>query len=296
MRQFVNYLLLTVLGLVFLTGCQVQKASIRGPQGEIAYKVTLPDGFDPTTDQCPMVILMHGIFSSKDFIAMPQLAKGLAKAGIASIRFDFDGHGKSDGRKQDMTIEKELADARAVWDYVQGLSYVNGVGLLGHSQGGVVASMAAGRLASESTVPSGVVLIAPGSVIKEACQGGKFFNARFDPKDPPEYIRCWGLYKLGREYLVTTQQLDIYGTAAAYQGPVLLLHGDRDDIVPMWCSERYLEAYGPHATLKVVEGENHTITCRRKQVVAETVEFLEGCLGSDGLMDDLSVSNYSCSG
>ena len=100
MRQFVTYLLLTVLGLVFLSGCQAQKASIRGHQGEIAYKVTLPDGFDPTKDQCPMVILMHGIFSSKDFIPMPQLAKGLAKAGIASIRFDFDGHGKSEGRKQ----------------------------------------------------------------------------------------------------------------------------------------------------------------------------------------------------
>ncbi len=100
MRQFVNYLLLTVLGIVFLTGCQAQKAIIRGPEGEIAYKVTLPEGFGPTTDQCPMVILMHGIFSSKDFIPMPQLAKGLAEAGIATIRFDFDGHGKSDGRKQ----------------------------------------------------------------------------------------------------------------------------------------------------------------------------------------------------
>ncbi len=180
MRQFVRYLLLAVLGLAFLSGCQAQKASIRGPQGEIAYKVTLPDGFDQTKDQCPMVILMHGIFSSKDYGPMPQLAKGLAQAGVASIRFDFDGHGKSDGRKQDMTIEKELADARAVWDYVQSLPYVNGVGLLGHSQGGVVASMAAGCLAAESTVPSGVVLIAPGSVIKEACQGGKFFNAKFD--------------------------------------------------------------------------------------------------------------------
>ena len=246
MRQFFTYLLLTVLGLVFLSGCQAQKASIRGPQGEIAYKVTLPDGFDPTKDQCPMVILMHGIFSSKDYIPMP---------------------------------EKELAEARAVWDYVQSLPYVNGVGLLGHSQGGVIASMAAGRLAAESPVPAGVVLIAPGSVIKEACQGGKFFNAKFDPKNPPEYIRCWGLYKLGREYLVTTQQLDIYGTAAAYKGPVLLLHGDRDGIVPMWCSERYLEAYGSHATLKVVEGENHTITRRRKQVVAETVEFFRGVFG-----------------
>ena len=192
-----------------------------------------------------MVILMHGIFSSKDYGPMPQLARGLAKAGIASIRFDFDGHGRSEGRKQDMTIEKELADARAVWNYVQGLPYVTAIGLLGHSQGGVVASMTAGRLAAEGgNALAGFVLLAPGSVIKEACQGGKFFNARFDPKDPPEYIRCWGMYKLGREYLVTTQQLDIYGTAASYSGPVLLLHGDRDGIVPMWCSERFRQTYG----------------------------------------------------
>ena len=279
MKQIVIYLLLTAFGLAFLASCQAQKASIRGPEGEIAYKITLPEGFDATKDKVPMVLLMHGIFASKDFIPMPQLAKGLAEAGIASIRFDFNGHGKSDGRKQDMTIEKELADAKAVWDYVQSLPYVSGVGLLGHSQGGVIASMTAGRLAAESTVPAGMVLIAPGSVIKEACQGGKFFNATFDPKDPPEYIRCWGLYKLGREYLVTTQQLDIYGTAAAYHGPVLLLHGDRDGIVPMWCSERYLQTYGPTATLKVVEGENHTITRRRKQVIASTVEFFRSVLG-----------------
>ena len=258
-----------------MTGCRTQNYPISGPEGELAYKITLPEGFDITKDHCAMVILMHGIFSSKDYGPMPQLAKGLAQAGIASIRFDFNGHGKSDGRKQDMTIEKEIADAKAIWDYVQGLPYVSSVGLLGHSQGGVIASMTAGRLASENTVPAGVVLIAPGSVIKEACQGGKFFNATFDPKNPPEYIRCWGIYKLGREYLVTTQQLDIFGTSAAYDGPVLLLHGDRDGIVPMWCSERYLEAYGANAILKVVEGENHTITRRRKQVIGETVEFFK---------------------
>ena len=282
MKQLVNYFLSALVGLLLLAGCRVQKGPIRGPEGHIAYKITLPEGFDTTACQYPMVILMHGIFSSKDYGPMPQLAKGLAESGIASIRFDFDGHGKSEGRKQDMTIEKELADTKAVWDYVQSLPYVNGAGLLGHSQGGVIASMAAGRLATESLAsvdenktPLGVVLIAPGSVIKEACQGGKFFNATFDPKDPPEYIRCWGLYKLGREYLVTTQQLDIFGTSAAYKGPVLLLHGDRDGIVPMWCSERYLETYGSHATLQVVEGENHTITRHRKQVVEATVEFFK---------------------
>lgn len=196
---------------------------------------------------------------------------------------DFNGHGKSGGRMQDMTIEKELADARVVWDYVQTLPYVTQVGLLGHSQGGVIASMTAGRLAAEQegSVPAGIVLVAPGSVIKEACQGGKFFNARFDPQDPPEYIRCWGIMKLGREYLLTTQQLDIFGTAAAYAGPVLLLHGDQDKIVPLWCSERYAETYGERATLRIIPGVNHTITSHRSEVVAYAVDFFRQLFGKN---------------
>ena len=260
-----------------------QKIDLAGPQGKIACTITLPQHFDPSTDSVPMVIVMHGIFASKDWVPSPSFAKGLAKAGIASIRMDFNGHGKSGGRMQDMTIEKELADARVVWDYVQTLPYVTQVGLLGHSQGGVIASMTAGRLAAEQegSVPAGIVLVAPGSVIKEACQGGKFFNARFDPQDPPEYIRCWGIMKLGREYLLTTQQLDIFGTAAAYAGPVLLLHGDQDKIVPLWCSERYAETYGERATLRIIPGVNHTITSHRSEVVAYAVDFFRQLFGKN---------------
>jgi Dipeptidyl aminopeptidases/acylaminoacyl-peptidases len=252
---------------------------VKGPEGGIAFKISLPEGFDKARDHCPMVILMHGIFASKDFVPMPSLAKGLSQAGIGSIRFDFDGHGKSEGRMQEMTIEKELADARAIWEYVRTLPYVTGIGLLGHSQGGVIASMTAGRLALEGCAPEGLVLIAPGSVIKDACRNGKFFNATFDPQDPPEYIRCWGVMKLGREYLLSTQELDIYGTAAAYHGPVRLIHGTRDSIVPMRCSEEYLATYGSTAELIQVEGENHTITRKRKEVVAATVTFFKAVFG-----------------
>ncbi|MBO7457215.1 MAG: alpha/beta hydrolase [Paludibacteraceae bacterium] len=275
MRQNILAIVSLLMQFMPLQACtrNEQKIDLAGPQGKIACTLTLPKDFDPATDQVPMVILMHGIFASKDLIPIPSFAKGLAEVGIASIRLDFNGHGKSEGRMQDMTIEKELTDARAVWDYVQSLPYVSRVGLLGHSQGGVIASMTAGRLAAEQQEPAGVVLVAPGSVIKEACQGGKFFNARFDPQNPPEYIRCWGVMKLGREYLLTTQQLDIFGTAAAYQGPVLLLHGDKDKIVPLWCSEKYLETYGDRAALRVIPGVNHTITTRRKKVVRYAVDF-----------------------
>ena len=267
-------LILSIFVLLCLLPAKAREYAVSGPEGGLAMKVALPEGFNPATDRCPMVLLMHGIFSSKDYNPMPSLAKALAQAGIASIRFDFDGHGKSEGRMLDMTVEKEIADALAIWEYAKSLPYVAQIGFLGHSQGGVIASMTAGRLAAAGgATPAGVVLLAPGSVIKQACQGGKFFNARFDPANPPEFIRCWGTMKLGREYLLTTQQLDIYGITAAYQGPVLLLHGTKDTIVPMWCSEQYLETYGDRATLVKVDGENHLITRRKKEICRQVVSF-----------------------
>ena len=47
----------------------------------------------------------------------------------------------------------------------------------------------------------------------------------------------------------------------------------------MWCSERFLQTYGTAATLQVVDGENHTITRRRNEVIAHTVAFFRQVFG-----------------
>lgn len=246
---------------------------VHGPQGGLAMEVTLPDGFNEETDKCPMVILMHGIFSSKNIVPIPALARSLAKEGIASICFDFGGHWKSEGQMQQMTVGKEIEDALAMWEYAKSLPYVSKIGLLGHSQGGVVASMTAGILASRGEVPDALVLIAPGSVVQDACRNGRFFGAEFNPSDPPEYVKCFGIMKLGREYILSTQELDIYGTAQDYTGPVRLIHGSKDNIVPLSCSEKFVDTYKQESELIIVEGENHMITRRLRKVVAHAVTF-----------------------
>lgn len=262
--------------LIFLTISLLafpREYKVYGPQGGLAMEVTLPDEFNEETDNCPIVILMHGIFSSKDIVPIPALARALAKEGIASICFDFGGHWKSEGQMQQMTVGKEIKDALAMWEYAKSLPYVTEIGLLGHSQGGVVASMTAGILASRGESPSALVLVAPGSVVQDACKGGRFFGAEFNPADPPEYVKCFGIMKLGREYILTTQELDIYGTAKAYTGPVRLIHGSKDTIVPMSCSEKFVETYTQETELIVVDGENHMITRKLKKVVAHAVSF-----------------------
>ena len=74
--------------IIFLTFSFVafsKEYTVSGPQGGLAMEVTLPDDFNEDTDKCPMVILMHGIFSSKNIVPIPALAKALAKEAIASI-------------------------------------------------------------------------------------------------------------------------------------------------------------------------------------------------------------------
>ena len=251
---------------------------VYGPQGGLAMTVTLPEGFNPETDTCPMVILMHGIFASQCITPMPTIARQLAQAGIASIRFNFGGHWSSEGEMVKMTIENEIAEATAMWQYACSLPYVSKIGLLGHSQGGVVASMTAGRIAASGSQkqPYGLVLIAPASVLKNACNQGGLLGATFDPKNPPEYIKCFGMMKVSREYILSTQQIDIYGTAEAYKGPVRIIHGSDDTLVPMWCSEDFKRTYGERAELIVVENENHRISRKTKQVAALVVDFFKG--------------------
>ena len=269
-------LLITILSISSITAVS-REYEVYGPQGGLAMKVTLPKNFDTETQKCPMVILMHGIFSSMNITPMPAIAKALANQGIASIRFDFGGHWNSEGEMVRMTIENEIRDALAMWEYARSLPYVTKLGLLGHSQGGVVASMTAGRISSMSPAgcPAGLVLIAPASVLKNACLNGKLLGAEFDPVNLPEYTKCFGIMKVGKEYLQSTQKLDIYGTAEAYKGPVRIIHGEKDSLVPMWCSEDYKKIYGENAELIVVEGENHRISRKTKKVAEMVASFFE---------------------
>ena len=49
-------------------------------------------------------------------------------------------------------------------------------------------------------------------------------------------------------------------------------------IASMWCSEQYLATYGDRATLVKIDGENHLITRRKKEILARTVDFFREVL------------------
>lgn len=212
-------------------------------------------------EQCPMVVFCHGFNGSKDGPMFELMADTLQAHGIASIRFDFNGHGESEGDFKDMTVPNEIEDAKKVVAYVRDLRYVSSLAIVGHSQGGVVASMTAGQLSEELGEPAfqAVALMAPAAVLRDDAIRGSVMGAQFDPFDPGEYVDLWGSLKLGAKYIRTAFSLPIYETAEKYQGPALIIHGNGDRVVPYTYGERFHQIW-PKSELVIQEYYDHVFT------------------------------------
>ena len=210
---------------------QRERVTIDGDHGRLAAIIQKPEL--KQGEQCPMVVFCHGFGGRKEGVLFELITDSLQKHGVASIRFDFNAHGESEGRFEDMTVPNEIADAKKVVEYVRDLRYVSKVALVGHSQGGVVAAMTAGELAEAGESVAAVALMAPAAVLRDDAIRGSTFGKQYNPLDPPEYVELWGPgQRLGRNYIKSAFSLPIYETAAKYQGPAFIIHGNADRVVP----------------------------------------------------------------
>ena len=271
MLAFINRLIV-IPAIVLAQAAPTDRIQIQAPSGNLAAELSLPQGFNREQDRCTLVITMHGFLGGKDKVPMKFLRRELVKEGYAVLRFDFDGYGDSDGTEQENTVPKMIEDAQAVWDYASGLPFVDRIVILGHSQGGVVAGMLAGRLEKAGTPPAALIQMAPASVLKEYAQRGRFFTARCNPENPPETIPVYG-FKMGREYITTAQTLPIEEESSCYTGPVCLIHGTWDGIVPISCSESYDNLY-QNSEFHRIKGTDHLFLFRRGQVRKIILDFL----------------------
>ena len=117
---------------------------IRGDMGKLSAILQMPE--NETDKKYPIVIIMHGLMLKKEFHLLESLADNLLSLNIGSIRFDFNGHGESEGDFINMTIPNEIDDARNIYNYICDLKNIGDVSFLGHSQGGFVAAMLSGAL------------------------------------------------------------------------------------------------------------------------------------------------------
>jgi pimeloyl-ACP methyl ester carboxylesterase len=200
---------------------------------------------DTTEEKYPVAIFAHGFGSN--YHELMHHGAGYAESGIVCVFFDFCGGGEestSDGTMLEMTVLTEAEDLEDVMDTVLDLPYVNkdALYLQGESQGGFVSALVGDRRKEDI---KGLILWYPAFVI---------------PDDSKKRIKIGSNNVFGHEispdYDTAAMDIDVNNLQRNFGKPVLLIHGDKDDVVPIEYSRTAAANYG-YATLKEIIGAGH---------------------------------------
>ena len=238
----------------------------------------------------PAVVMLHGTGSNRDEagggykVAAPILAE---KYGIATIRIDFMGNGDSTADYKGYTFASAVADAVAAANYMATLENVNAeaIGVMGWSQGGTDALLAAGQhpevFKSIVTWAGAPKLTLDGFFGKEQYEEAKkngFFVMNFEWRDSLEVSLQWC------EDVMNT---DVLGVFSAFEGPVLAIAGTLDTTVdPAWSDKIVAANTNEGSKALLIEGMDHTFNVFSEEdlhtikgAIDATGAFFAGTLG-----------------
>lgn len=229
-------------------------------------KLNMPEG----KDRCPLCIVFHGFTGHMEERHITAVSDVLTSVGIASLRVEMYGHGKSSGEFRDHTLFKWVTGGLAVIDYALGLDFVTDLFLAGHSQGGLLVMLLAGMCAGKIRA---LIPLSPAWMIPEKAREGTILGVNFDPKIIPEEIRSDN-WTLDGNYIRTARMLHPEEAIAGYDGPVLIVHGDEDESVPVEYGEKAAKLY-KNAELVIIRGDNHCYDRHLEEMKKAVKEFTE---------------------
>lgn len=220
-----------------------------------------------------IAILMHGFQGDRGYHPgklLYDVSHKLNEAGLATLRFDFAGCGRSDGEFVNMTVPGEILDGMAIIDFVRTKVKAKKIYLVGHSQGGVVASMLAGYYRD---IINKLVLMAPAATLKDDALKGECQGTKYDPNHIPLKVSVHG-QDVGGQYFRTAQLLPIYETAQHFTGPTLIIHGLADTVVSPEASRKY-NVILANSKLYLLKGEDHLLEgAKLPEILTTVTDFL----------------------
>lgn len=224
--------------------------------------VVVPDGAGPF----PAVVMNHGHGGGRqEGGGFEKLAKALADAGIMTIRMDFPGTGDSKESFTEGYLSNMISDSNASLAYMLANfpADKDKLGILGYSMGGRIALTiaqtpdnpykAVGLLAPSADPGKGLLLFFAGS---EEKYEALYAEASTD-KGYADYTTIYGQQqKLSKKWfdeLLASSPLEGIG---AYKGPMLVVHGDKDEVIKQSEIDHVVAAY-PAASVVTVPDADH---------------------------------------
>lgn len=231
-------------------------------------KLDMPEG----RDKCPLAIVVHGYTGHMEETHIVEVAKAINEVGMATLRVEMYGHGKSGGEFRNHTLYKWVTNMLAVVDHVRTLDFVTDLYITGHSQGGLLVMLIAGMCPD---LFKGVIPLSPAWMIPEYARRGELLGAAFDPGNIPDEIVQGEVNVLSGNYARVAQTIHPEDEIARYNGPVLIVHGDQDEAVPYEYGKKAAELY-KNAKLVTIEGDDHCYNKHLDKVTAAVQDFLKG--------------------
>lgn len=229
-------------------------------------KLDRPEGIE----RCPLAVVLHGLTGHMEEEHIVAVSAGLNQVGVATLRVELYGHGMSGGDFAEHTLYKWITNVLAVIDYAKSLDWPTELYLGGHSQGGLTTMLVAGMRADDLKA---IFPLSPAIVIADGARKGEMLGMTFDPAHIPDRF-AFGPASLNGNYFRVAQTLDVDGAIARYRGPVLLVHGDQDQAVPVRYSIEAAEKYA-NAKLVIIEGDDHNYHAHLDQVVEAVQRFVQ---------------------
>ena len=240
----------------------------------VAYVPASEDG-----KKVPLVIFSHEL--GNDHTSGERYAERLAEAGYAAYVFDFRGGtvggNRSDGTSSEMSILTEASDLESVlaaaktWDFVDPDKIV----LLGGSMGGLVTTVVGSTHQDEI---AGIILMYPALSAKDD-SGAEQYQSE---DDVPEDVSLFGGWiHVGKNYITDLWTVDFDQLLSSYQGHMLLLHGDKDNTVPLSYSEAAKEII-PDCEFYVIKDGGHEFFGQPfEDAMSYILPYLEGQLNGN---------------
>lgn len=203
-------------------------------------------------NDAPCIVTLHGLEGDKDRGKWPAVASYLYKAGYACLRFNFRGCGeveKSDGDFEDLTLTGRIEDYKSVLNYIRSeeKEKVNSkrIGVMGSSLGGMVA------ITGKQKVNAVVTMGSPYKVPR--------YGKLLIPQREGDYYILPSGSRFRKEFYEDIQGYDLTKDVKEAP-PLLIIHGDSDEIVPLEHAQILYNSAVEPKDLQIVEGADHVFS------------------------------------